>query len=54
MPVALSLVAVPPQLRMYLGSVMSCGLDIDGDIQAADAALHQALDDAGAREDWSV
>ncbi len=50
----LRLAAVPPQLRMYLGSVMSCGLDIAGDIQAAAAALHQALDDAGAREDWSV
>jgi DNA-binding CsgD family transcriptional regulator len=53
----LRLSALPPALRMYLASVMSCGLDIAGDVPGAAAALRQALSDeaaAGLSRDWSV
>jgi DNA-binding CsgD family transcriptional regulator len=53
----LRLAALPPELRMYLGSILSCGLDIAGDIEGAAEALCQAQADseaAGAAGDWSV
>jgi len=54
---ALSLGALPPGLRMHLGSVLSCGLDIAGDRQGAALALRQAQADAaaaGAIRNWGV
>ena len=54
---ALSLGALPPGLRMHLGSVLSCGLDIAGDGQGAALALRQAQADAaaaGAARNWGV
>jgi DNA-binding CsgD family transcriptional regulator len=54
---ALSLGALPPRLRMHLGSVLSCGLDIAGDRQGAALALRQAQADAaaaGATRNWGV
>jgi DNA-binding CsgD family transcriptional regulator len=54
---ALSLGSLPPDLRMHLGSVLSCGLDIGGDIRTAAQALRQAQADAAAADaagDWSV
>jgi DNA-binding NarL/FixJ family response regulator len=53
----LSLGGLPAELRMYLGSVLSCGLDIAGDVQSASETLRQALADgaeAGAAGDWSL
>jgi DNA-binding CsgD family transcriptional regulator len=55
--IGLRLTALPPDLRMDLGSVLSCGLDIAGDVQGAAEALRQAQADseeAGAAGDWSV
>jgi hypothetical protein len=53
---ALSLRSLPPGLRMHLGSVLSCGLDIAGDRQGAALALRQAQADAAASatRDWGV
>ena len=54
---ALSLGALPPGLRMHLGSVLSCGLDIAGDRQGAALALRRAQADAaaaGAIRNWGV
>jgi DNA-binding CsgD family transcriptional regulator len=54
---ALSLGTLPPGLRMHLGSVLSCGLDIAGDRQGAALALRQAQADAataGATRNWGV
>jgi DNA-binding NarL/FixJ family response regulator len=55
--IGLRLGALPPELRMYLGSILSCGLDIAGDIPGAAEALGHARADsqeAGAAGDWSV
>jgi DNA-binding CsgD family transcriptional regulator len=54
---ALSLGSLPPGLRMHLGSVLSCGLDIEGDRRGAALALRKAQADAaaaGATGDWGV
>jgi DNA-binding CsgD family transcriptional regulator len=54
---ALSLGSLPPDLRMHLGSVLSCGLDIEGDRRGAALALRQAQADAAAADaigDWGV